>query len=122
MARLYINPGNLTYGPVPGGEVTEIFGSNQAEKVWFAANANVLLDPSFVRGNDAIVILGLQLSRASPSRRAMARASASLRSELAAGSASSSTTAPSISAPMTLAHRSSLLARAACRKSAIRLP
>jgi len=59
MARLYINPGNTTYGPVPGGEVTEIIGSNQAERVWLSANANTILDPSFVRGNDAIVILGL---------------------------------------------------------------
>jgi len=59
MARLYINPGNMTYGPVPGGEMTEIFGSNQAERVWLSANANTLLDPSFVRGNDAIVILGV---------------------------------------------------------------
>ncbi len=59
MARLYINPGNTTYGPVPGGEQTEIIGSNQAERVWLAANANAMLDPSFVRGNDAIVVLGL---------------------------------------------------------------
>lgn len=59
MARLYINPGNITYGPVPGGEVTEIVGSNQAERVWLAANVKATLDPSFVRGNDAIVILGV---------------------------------------------------------------
>lgn len=59
MARLYINPGNMTYGPVPGGEQTEIVGSNQAERVWLAGNANAVFDPSFVRGNDAIVILGL---------------------------------------------------------------
>ena len=58
MARLYINPGNTTYGPVPGGEVTEIIGSNQAERVWLAADADAMLDPSFVRGNDTIVILG----------------------------------------------------------------
>ncbi len=58
MARLYINPGNTTYGPVPGGEVTEIIGSNQAERVWLAADADAMLDPSFVRGNATIVILG----------------------------------------------------------------
>ena len=59
MARLYINPGNTTYGPVPGGELTEIVGSNQAERVWLAGNANAMLDPSWVRGNDTAVILGL---------------------------------------------------------------
>jgi hypothetical protein len=59
MARLYINPGNTTYGPVPGGEVTEIIGSNQTERVWLAGNASAMFDPSFVRGNDTIVILGL---------------------------------------------------------------
>lgn len=59
MARLFINPGNTTYGPVPGGEVSEIVGSNQTERVWLSVNANALFDPSFVRGNDSIVILGL---------------------------------------------------------------
>ncbi len=59
MARLYINPGNKTYGPVPGGELTDIIGSNQAERIWLARNANVTLDPSWVRANDTAVILGL---------------------------------------------------------------
>ena len=59
MARLYINPGNTTYGPVPGGEMTEIVGSNQAERIWLAGNSNSILDPSWVRGNDTAVILGL---------------------------------------------------------------
>lgn len=56
--QLYLNPGNQTYGPVPGGDLTLIYGSNQAESVTFAANAHVIFDPSFVRGNDVIAILG----------------------------------------------------------------
>jgi hypothetical protein len=56
--QLYLNPGNQTYGPVPGGDLTQITGSNQAERVTLAANANVSFDPSFVRGNDVIVVLG----------------------------------------------------------------
>lgn len=59
MARLYINPGNTTYGPVPGGELTEIIGSNQVERIWLSGNANSILDTSWVRGNDTAVILGL---------------------------------------------------------------
>ncbi len=58
MARLYLSPGSQSYGPVPGGEVSQTFGSNDAERLTLAANANVVLDPSFVRGNDCIVILG----------------------------------------------------------------
>lgn len=58
MARLYLIPGSQSYGPVPGGEVSNTFGSNQAEKLSLAANAHVVFDPSFVRGNDWIVILG----------------------------------------------------------------
>jgi hypothetical protein len=56
--QLYLNPGNLSYGPVPGGDLTKLFGSNLPERVTLAADANVLLDPSFVRGNDVLVILG----------------------------------------------------------------
>jgi hypothetical protein len=56
--QLYLNPGNQTYGPVPGGDITTINGSNLAERVTLAADANVAFDPSFVRGNDVIVIQG----------------------------------------------------------------
>ncbi len=59
-ARLYIPVGTQTYGPIPGGaDTTEAIGSNTAEIVSIAANGNVLLDASFVRGNDCIKILGL---------------------------------------------------------------
>ena len=58
VGRLYLNPGNLTYGPVPGGDLTQIFGSNLTERVTLSANANAALDSSFVRGNDVIVFLG----------------------------------------------------------------
>jgi VCBS repeat-containing protein len=58
VAQLYLNPGNLTYGPIPGGDQTQIFGSNLAEKVVLSADAEVAFDPSFVRGNDVLKILG----------------------------------------------------------------
>ena len=56
--RLYLSPGVTTYGPVPGGDQTSVFGSNIAEIVTLAADANVVFDPSFGRANDEIVILG----------------------------------------------------------------
>jgi Ca2+-binding RTX toxin-like protein len=56
--QLYLNPGNQSYGPVPGGDVTNVNGSNLAERVILAADANVAFDPSFVRGNDVVVIQG----------------------------------------------------------------
>ena len=58
VGRLFLTPGSQGYGPVPGGDVTEIIGSNQAERISFAADINAVLDPSFVRGNDTIVVLG----------------------------------------------------------------
>jgi hypothetical protein len=59
-ARLYIPVGTQTYGPIPGGvDTTEAIGSNTAEVISIAANGNVILDASFVRGNDCIKILGL---------------------------------------------------------------
>ena len=59
-ARLFIPVGTQTYGPIPGGaDTTEAIGSNTAEIVSIAANGNVSLDASFVRGNDCIKILGL---------------------------------------------------------------
>ena len=58
MARLYIPSGSQDYGPIPGGQISETFGSNAAEVVSIAANGNVSLDASFVRGNDCIEILG----------------------------------------------------------------
>lgn len=56
--QLYLSSGNQTYGPVPGGDLTQIFGSNLAERVILASDANAILDPSFVRGNDVIAVLG----------------------------------------------------------------
>lgn len=55
---LYLSPGNQTYGPVLGGDLTNLFGSSLAERVTLAADANVILDPSLVRGNDLIIIDG----------------------------------------------------------------
>jgi hypothetical protein len=55
---LFLNPGNQSYGPVPGGDLTNVFGSNLAERITLAADANVILDPSFVRGNDVIIVDG----------------------------------------------------------------
>jgi hypothetical protein len=58
-ARLFIPVGTQTFGPIPGGvDITETIGSNTAEIISIAANGNVLLDGSFVRGNDCIKILG----------------------------------------------------------------
>lgn len=56
--RLFLIPGSQTYGPVPGGDLTEIVGSNQAERITLAADVDAVFDPSFVRGNDTAVVLG----------------------------------------------------------------
>ncbi len=58
-ARLYLTPGGQGYGPIPGGDISETFGSNQAEKITMAKDARVVLDSSFGRGNDWIDILGV---------------------------------------------------------------
>ncbi|MCB2048882.1 MAG: tandem-95 repeat protein [Novosphingobium sp.] len=58
LARLFIPGGTQTYGPVPGGSPSEVIGTNAAERISLAADANVVLDASFVRDNDTLVILG----------------------------------------------------------------
>jgi hypothetical protein len=64
LAQLFVPSGTQTYGPVPGGTGSEVIGSNGAERISLAADANVVLDASFVRGNDSLVILGPSASYA----------------------------------------------------------
>ncbi len=58
LAGLFVPAGTQTYGPVPGGAGSLVTGTNAAERISLAADANVVLDASFVRGNDTLVILG----------------------------------------------------------------
>lgn len=64
LARLFVPAGTQTYGPVPGGAGSEVTGTNAAERISLAADANVVLDASFVRGNDTVAILGPSTSYA----------------------------------------------------------
>jgi hypothetical protein len=64
LARLFVPAGTQTYGPVPGGSGSEVVGTNAAERISLAADANVVLDASFVRGNDTLAILGPSTSYA----------------------------------------------------------
>ena len=63
-AALFIPPGTQTYGPVPGGTGSTVVGTNAAERITLAGDANATLEASFVRGNDTAAILGLSSSYA----------------------------------------------------------
>ncbi len=64
LANLFIPAGTQGYGPVPGGAGSLVTGSNAAERIVLAADAQVVLEASFVRGNDTVAVLGNSASYA----------------------------------------------------------